>query len=162
MTPFLCALSAFFICSVSAKDCSGQKCSKGLDLVQVRSGLAREHHDSHVEREEEECEISSIAKDFFYTHPEHLFVCHRRGKPDLDLDVGNVQRFHPMTGDTMTIRGFAYGRGKFKVEGFTPRGRTKPQRASFLQNMETSGVEVRTAAVMMIRFLDAERTIETL
>eukprot|EP00913_Durusdinium_trenchii_P020892 g19630.t1 len=144
---------------VSAKECSGKTCAKksrGLEMVQIRSGLAREHHglEMDLEKEEEECEMSSIAKDYYYKPPEHEFICHRRGKPDLDLEVGSVQHFHPVTGDTMTIRGRALGRGKFQVDSFTPRGRAKPQRASFLQSVESMELETRTAAVLMIRFLE--------
>ncbi|CAE7224237.1 unnamed protein product, partial [Symbiodinium natans] len=151
---------ALCVVLVRAKDCEqGQgACPKtgGLDLVQVRSAVAaQELIDAEGPPHEEECEISSIAKDYYWKPPEHEFICHRRGKPDLDLDVGTVQHFHPVTGDNMTIRGYAYGRAKFKVEEFTPRGRAKPMRASFLQSVAASGVETRTAAVLMIRFLDA-------
>ena len=40
--------------------------------------------------------------------PGCFWVCRiASGKPDLDLDVGTVQHFHPVTGDNMTIRGYA-------------------------------------------------------
>ena len=129
----------FLATNAGAQECGRQTgCPKsgGLDLMQIRSNVDKEAavdkdadwDEADAADEEVECEVSSIAKDYYTKPPEHEFSCHIDGESDeddMELDVDGIEdaheRFHPQTGDRITLRGRRFrrrGRKNFKAASF--------------------------------------------
>eukprot|EP00928_Gymnodinium_smaydae_P043063 TRINITY_DN28938_c0_g2_i2.p1 TRINITY_DN28938_c0_g2~~TRINITY_DN28938_c0_g2_i2.p1 ORF type:complete len:646 (+),score=79.93 TRINITY_DN28938_c0_g2_i2:129-2066(+) len=105
-----------------------------------------------------DCNISSIAMDFYDKAPRHDFMCHAHGK-QWRLNVSRVRGFHPLTGDRVAVRGIAVGRRDLLVRNFTMKERSRanrkgprprPKGARKLQ----ASPELRSVAVLVLRFLD--------
>ena len=136
-------------------------CTQGPHLLQTRSAVDQHQHEGlNTEQPEEllECDLSVVEMDFETGPDRQEVTCHAPGG-DLELDLRGARGFKALTGDKATVRGYREGRRKLRVNSFEVRpgrgrgrghGPKGPNSPSLLQS-----TGVRTAAVLMIRWLDA-------
>ncbi|CAJ1440022.1 unnamed protein product [Effrenium voratum] len=145
----------------AAGNCKDKVCTQGPHLLQTRSAVDQHQHEGlNTEQPEEllECDLSVVEMDFETGPDRQEVTCHAPGG-DLELDLRGARGFKALTGDKATVRGYREGRRKLRVNSFEVRpgrgrgrghGPKGPNSPSLLQS-----TGVRTAAVLMIRWLDA-------